>query len=591
MSAPDPDPATPFALRDYAVLADGERGALIGPQGNIAWLCFPRFDSPALFSSLIGGPGTYAVRPVGRFVWGGYYEEGSLIWRSRWVTEGGGIVECREALEYEATTDRAVVLRQVQAVVGPARLDVRLHPAPDFGAAPVRRWRHHGEGVWTASAGGVHLRWQGPPDARDGADGHGGRMLEAGLALEAGEHVDLVLELATGPLEGPVPRARQCWDTTATSWGEAVPLLGHLPARRDARHAVTVLRGLSGGSGGMVAAVTTSLPERADEGRSYDYRYAWVRDQCFAGQALAAAGAAPDLLGRMVGFVTGLVCEHGPALAPAYTTAGEPVPGERHLGLPGYPGGSDIVGNHVRDQFQLDAFGEVLLLLAAAARAGRLDATGWQAVEVAVDAVERTWHRPDAGVWELEPRWWTHSRLQCVAGLRAVCAEGAPGGRAAAWSALADAILAETSRRGLHPSGRWQRAADDPSVDAALLFPVIRGALGPDDPRSVATIQAVRDELTQDGYVYRFRPDARPLGAAEGAFALCGFAMSMAARTEGRLVESARWFERSRAACGPPGLFAEEFDVHERQLRGNVPQAFVHALFLEAAAAQADDPG
>lgn len=583
------EPATPFALRDYAVLADGQRGALIGPHGNIAWLCFPRFDSPALFASLIGGAGTYAITPAGRFVWGGYYEEGSLVWRSRWVTEGGGIIECREALEYGATDDRAVLLRRAEAVVGEGRLEVVMHPAPAFGAARVGRWRDHGDGTWTGSAGGVHLRWSTPVAARAVADGHGGRRLEATVTLAPGERADFVLELGTAPIDGPLPEPRQCWETTATTWRAAVPPLEHLPAQRDARHAVTVLRGLSAASGGMVAAVTTSLPERADQGRSYDYRYAWVRDQCFAGQAVAATGEVPDLLERLVGFVAALVTEHGPTLAPAYTVAGEPVPSESHVGLPGYPGGSDVVGNHVRDQFQLDAFGEALLLFAAAARADQLDAAGWQAVEVAVDAVEQCWQRPDAGIWELEDRWWCHSRLQCVAGLRAVCAEGAPGARAAAWSALADAMLAETSRRCLHPSGRWQRAADDPAVDAALLFPMLRGALPPDDPRNVATVAAVRQELAQDGYVYRFRPDARPLGTAEGAFALCGFAMSMAARLEGRPVESARWFERSRAACGPPGLLSEEFDVRERQLRGNLPQAFVHAIMLEAAVSQADD--
>ncbi|MBO0849750.1 MAG: glycoside hydrolase family 15 protein, partial [Pseudonocardia sp.] len=134
----------------------------------------------------------------------------------------------------------------------------------------------------------------------------------------------------------------------------------------------------------------------------------------------------------------------------------------------------------------------------------------------------------------------------------------------------------------LHPSGRWQRAPDDPRVDAALLLPPVRGALPSTDPRTVATVRAVASELTEDGYVYRFRHDKRALGEAEGAFILCGFLLALATQQQGDAVGAARWFERSRAACGPPALFAEEYDVDQRQLRGNLPQAFVHALLLES---------
>jgi GH15 family glucan-1,4-alpha-glucosidase len=123
-------------------------------------------------------------------------------------------------------------------------------------------------------------------------------------------------------------------------------------------------------------------------------------------------------------------------------------------------------------------------------------------------------------------------------------------------------------------------------VDAALLLAAIRGAVAPDDPRSVATLRAVRDELCVDGYAYRFRPDERPLGEAEGAFLLCGFLIALALDGHGDRVGAARWFERTRAACGPPGLLSEEFDVRQRQIRGNLPQAFVHALLLECAVAQ-----
>jgi GH15 family glucan-1,4-alpha-glucosidase len=149
---------------------------------------------------------------------------------------------------------------------------------------------------------------------------------------------------------------------------------------------------------------------------------------------------------------------------------------------------------------------------------------------------------------------------------------------------LADTLVAQTAATSLHPSGRWQRAPGDPRHDAALLLAALRGALPPDDPRSQETLRSFVEELTQDGFAYRFRPDGRPLGEAEGAFLLCGFIVALACLQAGDTVDAVRWFDRNRTACGPPGLLSEEFDVRQRQLRGNLPQAFVHGLLLETAA-------
>ncbi|EUA34603.1 glycosyl hydrolases 15 family protein [Mycobacterium xenopi 3993] len=153
---------------------------------------------------------------------------------------------------------------------------------------------------------------------------------------------------------------------------------------------------------------------------------------------------------------------------------------------------------------------------------------------------------------------------------------------------MADLLVTDADSDCLHPSGRWQRAPDDPRIDAALLMPSIRGPIPTGDPRAVATLEAVRADLGRDGFVYRFQPDQRPLGQAEGAFLLCGFLMALADHQHGNHVAAARWFERNRTACGPPGLLTEEFDVAQRQLRGNLPQAFVHALLFETAHRLAD---
>lgn len=576
----DVEHCSPNVLREYALLADGERGALIGPRGDIAWMCAPSWDSDAVFSSLIGGSGVYAITPaVPRFVWGGYYEEGTLIWHSRWITEEG-VIECREALAFPGDMHRLVLLRRVIAVDTDARVKVRLDARAGFGKRPLEGLDRQG-GVWTGRLGRLHLRWSGADKARPGERADK-RVLSLEFKLPAGGHRDFVLELSDQTLPEEIPEPDHAWQATEHTWCTTVPELSGSFAPRDARHAYAVLRGLTSTGGGMVASATMSLPERAEQGRNYDYRYVWIRDQCFTGEAIAAAGAYP-LLDDAVRFVTARLLDDGPNLSPAYTTVGGRIPGPRSLHLAGYPGGYDIAGNHVNKQFQLDAFGESLLLLAAAAHHDHLDADGWRAAEAAASAIAARWTEPEAGIWELDNQRWSHSRLICVAGLRAASrAPGAPSGRIGDWLALAEAVLADTAGHCTHSSGRWQRAPNDERVDAALLLPGIRGALPARDPRTAATLAAVRGELDEDHYVYRFRQQAGRLGDAEGAFLLCGFVVALAAHQHGDTLEAIRYFERGRAACGPPGLYSEEYDVTQRQLRGNLPQAFVHALMLEA---------
>jgi GH15 family glucan-1,4-alpha-glucosidase len=573
-------------LREYALLADGERGVLVGPRGEFAWMPFPRWHDDALFSSLLGGRSFYSVRPLGRFVWGGYYEPGSLVWRSRWVTEDG-IVECREALAVPADEERAVLLRRAVAVRGPARMRALLRPGAGFDRHGLARLRRDDDGCWSARVGGAGVRWSGAAGAEPLEEGRHPKALALEFQLEPGESRDFVLWLGQGRLEETNERPEQLWKATAEWWRERVEDFDRASAPRDARHAYAVMTGLTSARGGMVAAATTSLPERAEQGRNYDYRYVWMRDQCYAGHAVARAGGQP-LLDQTLGFVTERLLADGPDVCPAYTVTGERVPKERRLGLPGYPGGGDVAGNQVRHQFQLDVFGEALLLFAAAAEHDRLDGTHWRAAEIAGAAIAARWGEKEAGIWELEPRRWTHSRLACAAGLRALAAKSPRGEMRAGWISLADDLVAEASRWGLHPTGRWQRAEDDLGLDASLLLAAVRGAVPADDPRSLATLAAVEAELTQDGYCFRFQPRGLPLGETEGAFLLCGFWMCLAHAQQGNAEKAVAWFERNRAACGSPGLLSEEFDVRQRQLRGNLPQSFVHALLLECSAALGD---
>jgi len=575
------DLPTPRVLREYALVADGERGAVIGPDGSIAWLCVPRWDSPAAFSGLLGGPGQYTIAPADPWhVWGGYYESGSLIWRNRWV--GDTRIECREALAMPADPHRAVLLRRIEAIDGTAKVTVTLDLRAGYGRAAMTDLKRHGD-TWTGRSGETWFRWSGAGKARL-ANGRLGMRIE----LAPQTRHDLVLELSDRELTAEPPDPGPSWAATEQAWSDVVPDCDGLIAYADARHSYAVLRGLTSASGAMVAAATTSLPERLEGGRNYDYRYAWIRDQCYAGIAVAAHGPHPLLTGALR-FVAERLLDDGPELMPAYTVAGEPIGDEVPLRLRGFPGGSVKSGNWVRGQFQLDALGEALSLFAAAARLDLLAEDDWRAAAVAADGIGKRWNEPEAGIWELDDRRWTHSRLACVSGLRAIAAAaavGPPGSHghreAAQWSGLADAIAASLGDA-VHPSGRWQRAPDDERVDAALLMPMIRGGVAADDPRNLATVEAVRRELAADGYVYRFRHDGRPLDQAEGAFLLCGFWLALVEHACGNPVAAAHWFERNRSACGPAALYTEEYDVHQRQLRGNMPQAFVHAGLLECA--------
>ena len=288
---------------------------------------------------------------------------------------------------------------------------------------------------------------------------------------------------------------------------------------RDARHAYAVLQGLTSGSGAMVAAATTSLPERLEGGRNYDYRYAWIRDQCYAGLAVAAHGPHPLLEGT-VRFLTERILADGPGLMPAYTVGGERIPDERNAAAARVPrrrGPGGEPGDRPVPAGRAGGVAGTAGRRRAAGHAGRGELAGRRrGGRRDRPALDRG---PTQGIWELDDQHWAHSRLTCVSGLRslAAAAEGPPGGhghrQAAEWSALADTIQASLGDC-VHPTGRWQRSPTDPRVDAALLLPVIRGALPADDPRARATV-ARGPRGTGRGRVRVPVPPRRP-AAAQG---------------------------------------------------------------------------
>ena len=286
--------------------------------------------------------------------------------------------------------------------------------------------------------------------ARGGGDA--GQTAAAGAEHSAGRANALNRPNAKGDL-----RPDTLWNRTRQAWSEVVPDVRGTAANYNVAKFYALTHGLTSKHGGMVAAATTGLPERLHGPRNYDYRYAWIRDQCFTGQTDAAYGG-HLLLDGTVKFISARLHADGQNREPAYTVSGEPVPDERPLPVPGYPGATPIAGNHANQQFQLDGFGEVLALFAQAARMGRLDDDGWEAARIAADAIGARWDEPDAGIWELENRWWTHSRLACIGGLRSI-ADYAPDGDALQWRDLVDVIEAKVQDTCVTAQGAWDRRA------------------------------------------------------------------------------------------------------------------------------------
>ncbi len=316
-----------------------------------------------------------------------------------------------------------------------------------------------------------------------------------------------------------------------------------------------------------------------------------------SGFATSATPARPSpgparypLMDDAVRFVTERLLERRPRAEARL----HPTGGPRARPAPARPAGlsraaRDIVGNWVNEQFQLDAFGETLLLLAAAAGHDHLDADGWRAAETAVAAIEQRWREgPDAGIWELDPDAWTHSRLICAAGLRAIADARGPG---------------RAGRR----AGSPRRTRSSPTPPRTRCIRPDAGSARPSDPRRRRGAAAARRSAARCLRLTRVRsPRCAVVARAHRRWLLLPLPARRATARRGRgsvravrlldgarrtasratTCAAARWFERNRAACGPPGLFSEEFDVSQRQLRGNLPQAFVHALLLECAVEQ-----
>lgn len=587
-------------IEDYALIGDTRTAALVGSDGSIDWLCAPRFDAPACFAALLGGSehGRWKIAPtepptnVRR-----RYRDGTLVLETEFETADGAvrITDCMPLPD-----ERVEVARMVEGVSGTVTLDCELVIRFDYGR--IVPWVRRLDGGVSATAG---------PDAlllRTPVPTHGeGFTTRARFDVRAGERVPFLLSWypsAERP-PGPLDVARAIADTGRwwIDWSERSTAGG--PWRDAVKRSLITLKALTyGPTGGIVAAPTTSLPERLGGVRNWDYRYCWLRDATLTLLALIDIGYLNEaaawrdwLLRSAAGRPADLQIMYGPA-------------GERRLTeleldwLPGYERSRPVrIGNAAATQFQLDVYGELMDALLRAREAGlEPDEHAWRLQRSLVGHVEQVWREPDEGLWEMRGprRHFVHSKVMAwVAVDRAVKTVERFGldGPLDRWRALRDEIHTDVCEHGFDAArNTFTQVYGSPALDAALLLIGTVGFLPADDPRVLGTIEAVERELSRDGFVLRYATDASDDGLppGEGAFLPCTFWLVDALALSGQRDRAVALFERLLDLVNDVGLLSEEYDPSTGRLVGNFPQAFSHIALIDSAlllsGARADAP-
>ena len=581
-------------IEDYGLIGDLQTAALVGKDGSIDWLCFPRFDSGACFAALLGNDanGRWLLAPdceverVER-----RYRERSLVHELDFHT-GHGSVRVIDFMPPRGTDPD--VVRIVEGLEGSVPMRMELVLRFDYGA--IVPWvRRLDDGTRIAIAGPDAVAFRTPVEVR-------GENLStvADFTVEPGERVPFVLTWF--PSHRPPPRAitpEHAFRDTCEFWEEwLVPCSFGGPYAEAVFRSLMVLKAMTyAPTGGIVAAPTTSLPEQLGGVRNWDYRFCWLRDASFALAALVGNGFVEEarawrawLLRAVAGDPDDIQIMYGPG-------------GERRLPelilpwLDGYEGSKPVrIGNGASTQFQLDVYGEVADVLYQARRRGLVaDDTAWALLRHLLENLETRWREPDEGIWEVRgpKRHFTHSKVMAwVAfdrGLRLIEEMGRAGPEER-WHAVRDEIRAEVLDRGFDEElNSFVQSYDSKRVDASLLTIPLYGFLPPDDPRVRGTLEAVRRELLVDGFVHRYRHDedvvsVDGLPPGEGAFFLCSFWFGDNLILLGELDEAVEMFERLLSLRNELGLLSEEYDPTLKRFVGNFPQAFSHIGLINTAA-------
>jgi GH15 family glucan-1,4-alpha-glucosidase len=577
-------------IEDYALIGDCEAAALVGNDGSIDWMCWPRFDSDACFASLLGtpehgrwliGPQDAAARVTRR------YRHNTLILETRFETADGAV----KLVDFMPPRDsHSNVVRLVVGERG--RVAMRTELVLRFGYGAIIPWvTRLDDGTLRAVAGPDMVVLRTPVQLK------GQNMHTVGdFTVGAGETVPFAMTYAPSHLPVPPPLDLEAvvTDTDAfwTEWAKRCRPAG--PYSDIVVRSLITLKALTyWPTGGIVAAPTTSLPEQLGGVRNWDYRFCWLRDATLTLLALMSAGYYDEaqawrewLLRAAAGSPQQLQIMYG-------------IAGERRLTeweipwLPGYEKSCPVrVGNEAHVQLQLDAYGEVMDALHQA-RLGGLAASesGWALQLALLDHLERVWPQPDEGIWEVRGgrAQFTYSKAMAWAafdrGIKSAEKFGLDG-PIDRWRAVAREIKDEVCARGFDADmGSFVQSYGSKQLDASLLLLPAIGLLPAGDPRVRGTVEAIERRLLVDGFVMRYDTaqscDGLPPG--EGAFLASSFWLVDAYVLQGRWQDARSLFDRLVALCNDVGLLSEEYDQGAQRLVGNFPQAFTHVALVNSA--------
>jgi GH15 family glucan-1,4-alpha-glucosidase len=585
-------PERPGRIEDYALIGDLHTAGLVGRNGSIDWLCLPHFDSPACFAALLGNDdnGRWRIAPQGEVKrMKRAYRPNTLILETEFETGEGRVALIDFMPSGGDTNRRSEVIRIVEGREGTVRMHTEIVFRFDYGE--VVPWVRHADDGIHAVAGpvAVHLRTAVPLKGEN-------FRTEGVFTVRAGERVNFVSTCSPSHLHEPPPTDAEArlkeTETWWRDWAGQCPYDG--PWREQVVRSLITLKALTfNPTGGIVAAPTTSLPERPGGARNWDYRFCWLRDATFTLYAFLLNGyrdEARDWRAWLLRAAAGTPAQ----LQPLYGLAGERRAVEYELPwLRGYKESRPVrVGNGAVGQFQLDIYGEVMDTFHNARAHGiESDDHTWPLQKVLVDFLQSNWERPDAGIWEMRgpERHFTHSKVMAWVALdRAVKAveRFRLDGPAARWKVLRQRIHDDICRRGYDPArGTFTQYFGGKTLDASLLLLPLVGFLSPHDPRMKATVEAIGRDLCHEGLIRRYDTDRTEDGLAggEGVFLACSFWMADNLALLGRREEAREMFERLLGLANDVGLLGEEYDPVGKRMLGNFPQAFSHIALVNTA--------
>ena len=610
-SAAAPSPFPPIA--EYGFLSDCHTGALLAPDGSIDWLCVPRFDAPSVFGALLDRQaGDFRLGPFGVNVPSArIYEPGTNIILTTWKTPTGWAI-VRDALilgprrgedritpHTRPPTDEDaehLLVRTALCLHGEVELELTCAPVFDYGRLPARWTVHDGGHIADAhgsDALGSELTLRLQTDLALGLEGD---RVRARHVLKQGEQIYCSLSWAD-ELAGPssLDEANERMTATAGFWRGWLDR-ARIPDHRwrdPIQRSALVIKGLTYmPTGATVAALTTSLPETPGGERNWDYRYTWLRDSTFTLKALHYLNLDWEAE-EFMQFVADLELADDGALQIMYG-----IDGRRDLtestrdDLFGYAGARPVrIGNGAFDQRQNDVFGAALDAIALHThRSQRLPRRLWPLVQAQAECASAVWREPDQGIWEARgaPRHYVSSKLMCWVALdRAakLAALRGDGELERAWAATAEQIREDIIARGFTDRGVLRQHYETTALDASNLLAAIFGFLPGNDERLRASVLAIADELSEDGFVLRYRTDETDdgLSGKEGSFLICSFWLVSGLTIVGEQQRARDLMEKLLKVASPLGLYAEKFDTSTGRHLGNFPQAFSHLALIEAA--------